>query len=83
MSQVLHMPQQNEHQSCVIEVKFGHSVVLTLLEKSAIEREWRATDGFLRSRHFFLAPRPAVGRYQKALEAMVREILKLSQMNGF
>jgi len=52
------------------QVKFGHSVVLTLLEKSAIEREWRATDGFLRSRHFFLAPRPAVGRYQKALEAM-------------
>jgi len=52
------------------QVKFGHRMVFTLLEKSAIEREWTGSDGFSRSRTFFWAPRPAVGRYQKALEAM-------------
>jgi len=56
-------------------------MVFTLLEKSAIEREWTGSDCFsldgvesrleiTRSRTFFWAPRPAVGRYQKALEAM-------------
>jgi len=52
------------------QVKFGHRVAFTLLERSAIEREWAGSDGVSRSRTFFWAPRPAVGRYQKALETM-------------
>ena len=59
----------------LVKVKFGHSVVFTLLDKSAIEREWTGSDGISRSRTFFWAPRPTVERYQKALGAMVREIL--------
>ena len=48
-------------------------MVLTLLEKSAVEREWKGSDGLSRNYSFFWAPRPAVGRYQKALEALVRK----------
>jgi len=52
------------------QVKFGHRLVFTLLEESAIEREWRGSDGVSRSSFFQWVPRPAVGRYRKALEAM-------------
>ena len=53
-------------------------MVFTLLEKSAIQREWRGNDGISGSSFFCRAPRPAVERYRKALEAMVREFLKYS-----
>ena len=33
----------------LVKVKFGHSVVFTLLDKSAIEREWTGSDGISRS----------------------------------
>jgi len=52
------------------QVKFGHRVVFTLLEESDIQREWRGSDGISSSSLFARAPRPAVGRYRKALEAM-------------
>jgi len=52
------------------QVKFGHSLVFTLLDESAIEREWTGSDGISRSRAFFWASRPAVETYRKALEAM-------------
>jgi len=52
------------------QVQFGHRVVFTLLEKSAIELEWRGNDGVTTSSFFLWAPRPDVGSYRKALEAM-------------
>jgi len=52
------------------QVKFGHRVVFTLLEESAIRREWRGSDRISSISLFARAPRPAVERYRKALEAM-------------
>ena len=72
------MPIPSE-QYCSVQVKFGHRVVFTLLEESAIEREWRGSDGISRSSFFRWVPRPAVGRYRKALEAMVREFSNVPQ----
>ena len=51
----------------LVKVKFGHSVVFTLLDKSAIEREWTGSDCISRSRTFFLGPSPNSGEISEGV----------------